>query len=1582
MQMSIPSSLSKCPVLAACVVALLFGAACGKSPGSDSGGGGGTNSPPGIAVVTVPSAPLAVTAFGGIRAAVVSWSAPERSGDSAISSYVVTASPGGATSSTTGALTATVVGLENGTTYTFTVVASNATGSSESSSPSAPITTYHVPGAPRSVTAVPGNGVAQVSWTAPVFNGGTPVISYLVTASPGGATARTTGATTATVSGLTIGSSYTFTVVAENEVGVGPDSPASAAVVIPPAAVLPAAPTGVTAIAGVRSATVSWTAPADDSGSPVVGYTVVASPGGIVGFSTGATTATVSGLSDSTAYTFTVAARNAVGIGVQSAPSQAVTTAGLPGPPSGVVAVRGVSSAALSWTPPATLGGGTLSGYVVTVLPAGTKVTFGPQPNATVTGLGDNTEYTFTVAARTDVGTGAESAPSNAITTAGVPGAPTAVVATAGIRTATISWSAPSSDGGTPITAYLVTASPSGLTSLVSGATTVAVTGLADGTSYSFTVRAINALGTGSASAASTAVSTPAVPSSPVGVTATPMARSAMISWSPPASSGGSAITGYRVTSTPGGVSATTAGSTTTVLLSGLADDTSYTFSVVALNGVGSGPAANSPLIQTPTTPGAPTAVTATARNTSALVSWTAPSANGRSPITGYTVTASPGGATATTSGSTTGLVSGLTNGTAYTFSVVATNAVGNGPASTPSASVSPRPADLLQVVSGAGQSARPNESLAPLVLRLVNGSTPIAGMPVTLTASEGASVTPQTISTNASGQVTFALRLGRQPGPHTFVATATDAPSLTVSATAIAPAAGTIIPTVNGSGTSGNAGVPGPAVSAVVGQIDAIAAASDGTVFLADNRRYRISKVSPAGEISDIAGTGFGGAGGDGGPAVLAQVSMMTDLALDEARQRLYVADGDRVRYLDLANGTMNLYAGGGTAGAPTYGDNGPASAAILRGVRHLAVDAQGDLYIHEVPAGISPPENRIRRVSLSTGIIGNFLRPSGSCTDPLSVIDTGSGAILFEADGGAFLSARACGTTVGAYATPAILYRSAAGTLRLVAGGLGGGTFADGFAVVQATLPGIPTALAADGAGNLLFTLQGQPQAWRIDAVSGKLTLVAGSGANGFSGDFGPARQALLSPSLDLSTDGSNNLFIADAQNYAVRAVAGAGAAVRGTAVLSIAGGNAQTVRASEALPTALSARLVDGAGAVITGVPLTTRAVDPGAAVYGTAAITNGTGVGYLLARAGLDLGTDRFELRFRDIRGNDVGGSPLIFSANVVAPTAGQIFTIANSDRIKDNRGVPGPATRATFTRIAAAVGAPDGSVYFTDYGKSLYKLDPSGWVTFIASLVNQGWSVTGGSLAIDPARNRIYVGGGSVVFSVDLTSGAVSRFAGGGTANTAPYGDGGPAVDATFGSLSFASTSVAVGPDGMVYVDDRERKTVRVVDPGTGLIGTWQIFDTTNCTGADVLKVRGPMTSDTNFMAFSGTDAYFPAWVCGTATGGNTWWIVKRSAAGALTLFAAMDYASYGGRGFVKDAANDFLYFEGLDSTLRRVNGSTGTTTIIAGTGVAGSGADYTPATSSALSQGYAVGVTAAGKIVISSDVDGSMRMIW
>ncbi len=264
----------------------------------------------------------------------------------------------------------------------------------------------------------------------------------------------------------------------------------------------PAAPTGLT-VTGTTSSSVSlsWTAP---SGT-VTGYqvyeegglsnTLVASPT--------TTSATITGLSPSTGYTFFVKAVNSAGSSAASSTVTATTpAASSPAAPAGL-AVTGTTSStvSLSWTAPA----GTVTGYKVFENGSSTALSTGVTiigTTATVSGLTASTTYTFTVAATNSAGTGPQSSPVSATTAAsggggGVPAAPTGLTVTGTTSsTVSLSWTAPA---GT-VTGYQVFENGSS-TPLSSGVsitgTTATVSGLTRATTYTFAVAAVNTAGTG-----------------------------------------------------------------------------------------------------------------------------------------------------------------------------------------------------------------------------------------------------------------------------------------------------------------------------------------------------------------------------------------------------------------------------------------------------------------------------------------------------------------------------------------------------------------------------------------------------------------------------------------------------------------------------------------------------------------------------------------------------------------------------------------------------------------------------------------------------------------------------------------------------------------------------------------------------------------------------------------------------------------------------------------------------------------------------------------------------------------------------
>ena len=154
----------------------------------------------------------------------VTWIAPSNNGGHPITGYKVTSKPGGKTCATKGAKSCKVTGLTNGKPYSFTVVAVNLLGAGPASSPPASATPVGPPGAPRNVKATRGSSQASVSWAAPISDGGQPITKYVVTSRPGAKSCQTTGALTCTVTGLTNGKAYRFSVKATNSVGTGPAS--------------------------------------------------------------------------------------------------------------------------------------------------------------------------------------------------------------------------------------------------------------------------------------------------------------------------------------------------------------------------------------------------------------------------------------------------------------------------------------------------------------------------------------------------------------------------------------------------------------------------------------------------------------------------------------------------------------------------------------------------------------------------------------------------------------------------------------------------------------------------------------------------------------------------------------------------------------------------------------------------------------------------------------------------------------------------------------------------------------------------------------------------------------------------------------------------------------------------------------------------------------------------------------------------------------------------------------------------------------------------------------------------------------
>lgn len=311
-----------------------------------------------------PSVPRDLTAVGGDASAVLNWLAPTTSNGNLITDYLIEYSSNSGTSWTTfsdGTSTttsATVTGLTNATVYLFRVSAISSAGASDPSSTAT--ATTGTPGAPTSLSPTSLNASIRLTWSAPLLNGGSAITDYVVEySSDAGANYSVfddgvSTSLTATITGLTNGSSYLLRVKAVNSIGTGPAS-----------GVISAAPWNVSVSSAPRDVVVTtvslqqvvlgWTAPLTDGGSSITDYIIEYSSNSGTSWSTfvdNVTTlrsVTVTNLTNSTSYIFRVSAVNAAGTSTPSSSTTAVAP-GIPSLPLSVVEAQiGPRYVAIRW---------------------------------------------------------------------------------------------------------------------------------------------------------------------------------------------------------------------------------------------------------------------------------------------------------------------------------------------------------------------------------------------------------------------------------------------------------------------------------------------------------------------------------------------------------------------------------------------------------------------------------------------------------------------------------------------------------------------------------------------------------------------------------------------------------------------------------------------------------------------------------------------------------------------------------------------------------------------------------------------------------------------------------------------------------------------------------------------------------------------------------------------------------------------------------------------------------------------------------------------------------------------------------
>jgi hypothetical protein len=576
----------------------------------------------------------------------------------------------------------------------------------------------------------PGNASISATWTVPGINGGFPITGYNLyygTSSSGPFNKINLGAgiTNYNISPLNNGTTYFIYVAAKSADGEGAPSTIQNAYPGPPLA-----PYDLILNPQNNQITVNWTSPntspplpSPNENLPITNYYVYYSTDNIsftsIDTSSSATSYIVSGLTNGITYYIKITAWNSIGEG-----SFSDTVNAYPGPPNAptdLVLTSGNKNIYASWNSPNTspplptpnqnlpIEYYIVSWFTGAILDGSANII---DTSYNIIGLTNGTQYTVSIKAVNANGQGSDV--SGNATPIGPPDAPTSLTLTPGVKQIQATWTAPTSDGGSPITQYNISwyigTTFVGSSDVSGNILTYTIGSLKDGTTYTVYVKAVNQAGfTGDVVSGN--ATTPTVPSAPTNLTLTSGSsigsKSIKAEWKAPSSDGGQGgggITSYIVNWY------ITGGSTTSIAISSnnlsytigdLTNGTSYNVYVQAVNDVGTG-AASETKTQTPYgPPSAPTGLTLTSGNSQIKVDWTAPTDTGGSTIDYYIVSWYNGatfiGSDNTLDGQSPGTytITGLTNGTTYTVNVQAHNTAGftgaaasgtSTPASVPSA--------------------------------------------------------------------------------------------------------------------------------------------------------------------------------------------------------------------------------------------------------------------------------------------------------------------------------------------------------------------------------------------------------------------------------------------------------------------------------------------------------------------------------------------------------------------------------------------------------------------------------------------------------------------------------------------------------------------------------------------------------------------------------------------------------------------------------------------------------------------------------------------------------------------------------
>ena len=567
------------------------------------------------------------------------------------------------------------------------------------------------------------------------------------------------------------------------------------------------------------------------------------------------------------------------------------------------------------------------------------------------------------------------------------------------------------------------------------------------------------------------------------------------------------------------------------------------------------------------------------------------------------------------------------------------------------------------------------------------------------------------------------------------------------------------IITTIAGTGTAGFSGDGTAAVGAKLNYPSGIVLDASGNIFITDKTNQRIRKIAAVtGFISTIAGTGAAGFAGDGVAATAAQVNNPTGIAIDGSGN-IYFADrsNNRIRKIAASNGFISTLAGNG---ATTFaGDGAAATAAAVKTPNNIVLDASTPTAIY-----ISDANNRIRKVTLSTGIITTY---------------AGTGVRGFSGDGSAAASA----------------------TLSFGAGG------------------GISNTLSIDATGNLYFA-DGSNRIRKINKSNTVISTIAGN--NSYSGDGGAATNAQLKNPGGVAVDNSGNVYIADYGNHRIRKIEKATGNIStyaGNGLATYAGDSGLAINASLRNPSSI---LFDNGGNLIIADQGNSviRMVDAISKKIYTIA---GTGIaGFSGDNGDAKLAKLYFPSSIAiDENNNLFIADQVNYRIRTINSSTGIIKTIAGTG----TSGYSGDNGSGLSAKISTVAGLAyfNGNLYIADQTNNAVRvLDPSYNIYAFAGDGTVGYSGDGASaitaqltspsgLAVDSLGN-VYIADAdnAVIRRVNQVTGFINTIAGNGTAGYS--GDGGQALAATF-NYPYA---LAFGTSKQLYVADKNNSVIRLL----------------------------------------------------------------------------------------------------------------------------------------------------------------------